>query len=139
MEAATEVFAAVFLGVMGLSHILQPRAWVDFFIWLRSKGHVGVFANGFLALGFGSFIVAFHNVWEGLPIVLTVLGWGQVVKGLLSFIRPQIGLSGLSRISVKRAWQFRVGGVLALAVSALLWYIVLSRSQEVPAVEGWTH
>ena len=129
MEAATEVFAAVFLTVIGLSHTLQPRAWVDFFVWLRSKGHAGVFVNGFLALGFGSIIVAFHNVWTGLPVVLTVLGWAQILKGIVSFVAPQAALWGLARVSVDRAWHFRVGGIFALGLSALLWYIVMSRLQ----------
>ena len=69
MEQATEIFAAVFLSVIGLSHLVQPRAWVEFFVWLRGKERTGVFVNGFLALGFGSFIVAFHNQWHGLPVV----------------------------------------------------------------------
>src|SRR5215212_7415401 len=102
MEAATEVFAAMFLLVVGLSHILQPRAWVDFFLCLRSKGHAGVFVNGFLALGFGSIIVAFHIVLTGLPAVLTIIGWAQVLKGLLSFVAPRIAFWGLSRISIER-------------------------------------
>ena len=127
MERATEVFAAVFLLVIGLSHVAQPRAWVDFFVWLRGKGHAGVFVNGFLSLGFGSFIVAFHNVWEGLPVILTLLGWVQVLKGLLRFVAPQVALWGLARVSSERAWQFVVGGALALALSAALWYIVLTR------------
>ncbi len=46
MEVATEIFAAVFSLVIGLSHILQPRGWVEFFVWLRSKGNAGVFVNG---------------------------------------------------------------------------------------------
>ena len=53
MERATEVFVALFLTVIALSHMAQPRAWVEFFSWLRARGHAGVFVNGFLSLGFG--------------------------------------------------------------------------------------
>lgn len=127
MERATEIFAAVQFLVIGLSHLAQPRAWVDFFVWLRSKGHAGVFANGFLSLWFGSFIVAFHNVWEGLPAVVTVLGWAQVVKGLVSFVLPQVAMRGLARVSPERAWEFRVGGVVALSLSAVCWYSAFTR------------
>jgi uncharacterized membrane protein len=66
VEKAIEMYAAVNFLVIGLSHLLQPRVWVDFFTWLRSKGHAGVFVNGFLSLGFGSIIVSFHNVWTEL-------------------------------------------------------------------------
>ena len=84
MERAIEVYAALNFFVIGLSHAFQPRAWVDFFILLREKGHLGVFANGMLSFSLGSLIVAFHNVWTGLPAFLTVIGWMQIVKALTS-------------------------------------------------------
>ena len=127
MERAIEIFAAVQFLVIGLSHLLQPRVWVEFFTWLRGKGHAGVFVNGFLSLTFGSLIVAFHNVWTGLPIVLTLMGWAQVIKALVSFVMPQWGMRGLERVSYDRTREFVVGGVVFLALSALMLYIVLTR------------
>ena len=88
MEKSTELFAAISFLVIGLSHVAQPRAWVDLFIRLRELGHPGVFAVAFMSLPFGTFIVAFHNVWTGLPIVLTILGWAQVLKGAPLFHLP---------------------------------------------------
>lgn len=127
MEKAIEMFAAVLLSVIGLSHIAQPGAWVEFFVWLRGKGRAGVFVNGFLSLSFGSLIVAFHNVWEGLPVILTLLGWAQVLKGLVSFVAPSISLWGLALVSTERTWHFVAGGIFSLALSAVLWYIALTR------------
>ena len=43
MERSVEVLAIILFGVLGLSHILQPRAWVEFFILLRGKGEAGAF------------------------------------------------------------------------------------------------
>ena len=126
MERATEIFAAVHFLVIGLSHIFQPRVWVEFFTWLRGKGHAGVFVNGFLSLGFGSIIVAFHDVWTGLPTILTIIGWAQVVKGLVSFVVPSWGMRGLQRVSPDRAREFVIGGVFLLALSALMTYLVLT-------------
>ena len=126
MEQATEIFAAVFLSVIGLSHLVQPRAWVEFFVWLRGKERTGVFVNGFLVLGFGSFIVAFHNQWHGLPVVLTLLGWAQVLKGAVSLIAPRIAHRSLAHVSPERAWQFTATGLLALALAGVLWYTALS-------------
>lgn len=126
MEQQVEVFAALYMAVMGLSHIIQPQAWVEFFIWLRGKGRAGVFVNGFLCLSFGAFIVAFHNVWSGLPMILTLLGWSQVLKGLLSFLAPQIGMRTLARVSPERSREFVAAGAVLLVVSALLWASVLT-------------
>ena len=92
MEQATQVFAAISFLVIGLSHLGQPKAWVVFFQALAARGTPGVFAEGFLVLNFGAFIVAFHNVWHGPGLVLTLIGWSQVLKGLGRFVVPQIGL-----------------------------------------------
>lgn len=128
MERAIELLAAIQSLVIGLSHVAQPGAWVEFFVWLRSKGRAGVFASGFLSLWFGSIIVAFHNVWEGLPAVLTVVGWAQVVKALVSFVLPQLAMRGLNRVSPERAREFVIGGVVLLGLSGIFWYLVLTRS-----------
>ena len=127
MERATEIYAAVQFLVIGLSHLLQPRVWVDFFIRLRSMGHAGVFVNGFLSLIFGAVIVGFHNVWTGLPTVLTVIGWAQILKALISFVMPQWGMRSLQRVSYDRSREFVVGGVVSLALGALMTYIALTR------------
>ena len=127
MEQATEAFAAIcFLGI-GLSHLVQPHGWVEFFTRLREKGRAGVFVEGFLCLNFGALIVAFHNVWSGLPVVLTLVGWGQVLKGLVRFAAPQLSLRVYERVTPERAWWFRVAGVVALLLGCLFAYMALAR------------
>lgn len=121
---AIEVLAGLQFLVIGLSHLLQPRAWVEFFVLLREKGDVGVFANSFLSLWFGSLVVVFHNVWTGLAVVLTVIGWAQLVKALVGFVLPRVSMRGLQRVSVERAWEFQVAGVLFLILSGLMAYLV---------------
>lgn len=96
------------------------------FIWLRGKGHAGVFANGFLSLIFGSVIVGFHNVWTGLPTVLTVIGWAQVTKALVSFVTPQLAMRSLERVSYDRAREFVAGGVMFLVLGAFMTYLALT-------------
>jgi hypothetical protein len=122
-----ELLVAVQSLVIAISHITQPRAWVDFFIWLRGKGHAGVFANGFLSLWFGSIIVAFHNVWSGLEIVVTLLGWAQILKATVAFVVPQLSMRGLMRVSHDRTHEFVVAGVGLLALSGVCWYLVLTK------------
>jgi hypothetical protein len=125
MERAIEIYAGIQFLVIGLSHLLQPRAWVDFFVLLRGQGLPGVFANAFLSLVFGSIVVAFHNVWTGLPMVLTVIGWAQVLKSLGGFVLPQMSMRGLQRVSMERAWEFQAAGLVFLALSSLMAYLVL--------------
>jgi hypothetical protein len=125
MQRAAQVFAAANFIVIGLSHIVQPRAWVEFFVMLRAKGRAGVFANGMLSLMVGSIIVAFHNVWTGLPIVLTVVGWGQLLKAVINLTMPGIGARSLARVSDERANEFILAGIVLLGVGLLQVYILL--------------
>jgi hypothetical protein len=125
-QRAVQLLAAINFLVIGLSHVFQPRGWAEFFIWLRSKGQAGVFVNGFISLTFGSLVVAFHHVWSGLPIVLTIFGWAQVLKALVSFTAPSVGMKSLERVSVERSHEFIGAGAVLLVLSGLMWYLVLT-------------
>jgi hypothetical protein len=123
MEQATQVFAAVSFLVVGLSHLVQARAWVTFYQALAARGTVGAFLEGFVILNFGAIVVGFHNVWHGPATVLTVIGWAHVIKGVGRFVAPQIGLRVIQRINEERVWQFQAGGVIALLLSGFLWWV----------------
>ena len=43
---------------------------------MMERGRPGAFANALLHFFFGTRVIAFHPVYSGLPLVLTVLGWG---------------------------------------------------------------
>jgi hypothetical protein len=98
--------------------------WVSFFTILRERGEAGVFASAFLALSFGSIVVAFHNVWTGVPVLLTLLGWAQVVKALIYFTFPSFGLRKIRIPTAERAGLFVVPGLAFLLLAALLAYHV---------------
>ena len=121
-EYAAEVFVVINFAIIGLSHIVQPRGWVDFFVFLRERGHAGVFFNGMLSLLVGSIIVSLHNVWSGPATVVTLLGWGQVLKGLVSLTVPSFGLNKMMRVSVERAWEFQAAGAVFLVFCAVIVY-----------------
>jgi hypothetical protein len=120
LARAVEIYAAVHFAVIGLSHVLQPQVWVQFFLLLRAQGHVGVFLNGFLSLVFGAVIVGFHNVWSDTGIVLTLVGWAQIVKALISFCAPAFAMRSLNRVAPERAWELQVAGAVFLGLAAWL-------------------
>ena len=93
---------------------------------LLERGHAGVFVTAFLSLWFGSIVVAFHNVWTGIPIVLTLIGWGQVIKAFIYFVFPSVGLRKLQMPSHERAHQFIYPGVLFLGLAGLLGYHLIT-------------
>ena len=122
MERSVEVLAIILFGVLGLSHLLQPKAWAEFFILLRGKGKAGAFVDGLLNLPLAGIIIGFHNVWSGIPAVLTLVGWGLLIKSLIRFCLPKHGLRMMARVSVERSWEFQVAGAALVVLAGLLGY-----------------
>ena len=122
MERSVEVLVVILSGVIGLSHILQPKAWAEFFILVRGKGEAGAFVDGFLNLSVAGVIISFHNVWSGIPVVLTLLGWCLLFKSLMRFCAPKAALRMLAGVSVVRAWEFQVAGAGLVVLAGLLGY-----------------
>lgn len=122
MERSVEVFAIILFGVLGLSHILQPKAWAEFFILLRSQGEAGAFVDGLVNLPLAGVIIGFHNIWSGIPVVLTLVGWGLLIKSLIRFCAPKLGLRVMARVSVERSREFQVAGAGLVVLAGLLGY-----------------
>ena len=62
----------------------------------------------------------FRSVWTGLPTVVTVVGWANVLKGTLYFLFPAIGMKSLGRVRMERAYEFIIVGTVIAGLSMLL-------------------
>lgn len=122
METGIEKLVALCCFVIGLSHILQPRAWVTLFLRLRERGEVGSMYTGLLHFPLGAFVVAFHNVWHGLPMIVTILGWGWLIKGLLYLCYPKHAMRMLNRVSLEKSREFVIAGIVLVALSVVITY-----------------
>jgi uncharacterized protein YjeT (DUF2065 family) len=120
METAIQTSAAITFVVIGLSHVLRPRAWATLFVRLHGLGEAGSLLVALLHLPVGALIVAFHNVWQGVPAVLTLLGHLWILKSLVYLSFPRWGLQALSKVSPERPAGFIVGGTLLVAVGCLI-------------------
>jgi uncharacterized protein YjeT (DUF2065 family) len=126
VEAAIQKLAALFFFVIGVSHVAQPRAWAEFFIAVRGRGPaVAGFVNAFIHFPLGALIVAFHDVWTWPGVALTLIGWGLVLKGFLSFVYPRHAVRQMERVSVERAWEFAVAGAIAVAFAGFCVFLLL--------------
>lgn len=127
METSIQKLVAISYFVIGLSHIIQPRVWTRFFIMFRDKGEVGSFLSGLLHFPMGVLIVSFHNVWSGIPLIVTIMGWGLVIKGLIYLTYPKHGMRVLARVSMERSWEFVVAGVVAVVLSGVIMFPLLGK------------
>lgn len=120
MEKNVEIFVTINFLIIGASHLFQPHAWVEFFKIVRNYGRAGAFANGFLSLTFGTIIVSFHWVWEGvIPTVITCLGIAQVLKSLIAFIIPEYSLKNMHRPMAENPKSYQWAGAVFLILSII--------------------
>ena len=112
-----ELFAVIQLTLVGLSHVFHHRAWARFFIELRALRYSGVFLHGFLSLAFGAMILAFHPVWSGMPLVLTIVGVLYIMKTVQCFMSPNVSLRSLNRVTLEGSRVFIGAGVFFLLIA----------------------
>jgi len=121
MELGIERLTALGFIVTGLSHIASPHAWVRFFLDMRARGpEVAGILNAYVHGPLGFLIVAFHPVWSGPGLLVTLIGCALSLKGALYFIWPRLSERSFARVSEERAWEFRVAGVVGLALGLVV-------------------
>ena len=77
-----------------------------------------MYLGGFMALVMGFFMVTYHNVWEGWPILVTLIGWLALIKGLALLIFPQ-GMMDWSATMMKHMANY---SYVTLALGAVFAY-----------------
>lgn len=111
--------------ITGLSHIAAPGAWTRFFIDMRERGEAGGLLNAYVHGPLGLLILAFHPVWSGPGLLVTLIGCGLTLKATLYFLWPALALRSMAHVSEENAWKFRVAGVPAVALALLIGWISL--------------
>ncbi|MEM9898477.1 MAG: hypothetical protein AAF742_03770 [Pseudomonadota bacterium] len=111
------------LFLLGISHIAQPRMWVEIFNDLASKGNTGVIWRTFLfELWPAILIVVFHQVWTFPGVILTAYGHLLLFKVALSLTLPSIGLRSLQQADKTGTSGFIAAGVVLIGLAALCAY-----------------
>ncbi|MDF2771241.1 MAG: hypothetical protein K0S86_734 [Geminicoccaceae bacterium] len=121
METAIERIVGISFFAVGLSHLLRPNGWAEWFRQLRARGEPGAFVNGMMSLSFGSLIVGFHGTqWNGWPALVTFVGWAQVLKGLVHMCFPAHSLRSMGQVTDGNSWKIAVAGGVMIAASLVI-------------------
>ncbi|MEM1390756.1 MAG: hypothetical protein AAGG45_06715 [Pseudomonadota bacterium] len=108
------------LFLLGLSHLIQPRLWLDVFKDLAEKGHIGVVWRTFLfELWPAVLIVMFHQDWSWPGLLITLYGHLLMLKVTLSLLVPGLGLKSLQQAEPTGQWAFIPAGLLLIALSVI--------------------
>ena len=123
---AIQAFLAFPLLLMGISHIVQPKMWIDFFGYLHSLGYNGVLLRTFaLELVPAIAIITFHMVWSGPEVVVTIYGILLALKISLSLLFPSVGLRSLAMADRNKHINFVLAGALLIALSMICFWCAL--------------
>lgn len=122
MAQAVQYMAGISFLVLGLSVLLRADDWTGWMRSLEQRGRGTFLSLGCITLMTGSFIVAFHPVWQGIPMILTIIGWIAVAEGAVYLLFPQ-AMPVVLRAYLKCPKMFlRIGGVITIAIALCLLY-----------------
>ncbi|MGA2232180.1 MAG: hypothetical protein ABSH22_14885 [Tepidisphaeraceae bacterium] len=110
----------LFLVVVGLSVLVQGRVMVETADGIMHNRPL-LYVLGLVTLACGLAIVLLHNRWTDglLPVVITILGWLTLIKGLTLLLLPPQALVGLFD-SMQVGNLLYVYGAIDLAVGVYL-------------------
>lgn len=121
MNDPLQAALAVAFVVVGLSHVLCGRRWEAFFEPLF-KSPSGPLVIAMYTLPVGLLIVVTHNDWSwDLGVIVTLYGWGSLLKGTIYFLFPAVPLRLISERMRSGRTFMKAGGVL-IALGLFLAY-----------------
>ncbi len=81
-----------------------------------------LFFAGILAIFFGAWIITVHNIWVlGWPLILTIIGWISLIKGIALIAFPGFPLL-FGFIYERSSNVFRILGLIWAVIGGLLIY-----------------
>ena len=112
-------FFSVSLFLVGVSHVVQPRLWRDFFIRIKETGVAGIIIAMY-TLPQGLLIVLGHNIWVfDIPVIITICGWGMTIKSVTYALLPKRA-DNVIPVGPTAHRKYAWGGALMIPVSLLL-------------------
>ena len=121
MKTTIEAIFCILMPVLGLSYLLQPGQWIQFFRELTHKPHRSL-PLALAMLAAGTFSGFAYNDWTATwPIFISAFSWLLALEGALILIYPA-SLARLKKIPDRFLnWYLRTGGIGFIILGALLY------------------
>lgn len=117
MEDAIALIIGIVALPLGISFLLHGEDWAGWLRHVRKLGRPAALMMGYLHLGVGAVILAFHWKWTGLPLVTTLLGAKAVGEGLTYMLCPGCMLRMLEWYDRHHRNLFRMAGIVTLIIA----------------------
>jgi len=108
------------LVVIGLAFLMRPKGIKD--LWMLAQNHVYLPIQGLITLVMGIASVLAYNAWDNnWQIVITILGWLLVLKGVVLMMFPET-VSFFAEKFKDREGTMQLGLVIAVVLGCVLTY-----------------
>jgi uncharacterized protein YjeT (DUF2065 family) len=116
-----QVFSLVYIAV-GIGILVNPQFYKKIFEdFIESPSTL--YLGGVMALGVGYLIVAYHNTWtKDLSIIITIVGWLALVKGILIFICPSLMIA-VTKAIISKEKNLRIKAVVVIILGLLFAFL----------------
>jgi len=111
----------IFFVVVGASMVVNKKATkAAMEEAVQNRGYLWMW--GFLAILTGAVIVVLNNVWtSGLPLVITILGWLAIIKGVFILFFPDAAVSVYRKFNKEGLLVF--SGLVVIVIGLILFYL----------------
>ena len=91
------IFLAKFWGwylvIFCMLLVVRPKRMTQLLSYLEDEKYLVL--TSLLAIFIGLFTISLHNVWDhNWKLIITLLGWASLIKGVIRFSFPKTSLKG---------------------------------------------
>jgi hypothetical protein len=86
------------------------------------KNSTAVFSIAIWALLLGAAMVVSHNIWEGWPVIITVIGWITLLKGAFWLLIPKV-FTNFAKSMMKTGGALFASSFIVLIIGLVLGYL----------------
>ena len=115
------IFLAKVIGIWSLVSgisLIKNTKYIRNFVRKIVNEQLSLWIGGLLALIIGALLVVSHNIWVGWPMIITIIGWLSLIKGIFYMVFPE-KIKDLIKWYLK-ILNFSMFGVIYLVLGAFL-------------------
>ncbi len=120
MEHAVAFMIGISALVIGFSFLIHGKGWAEYLKHVHKAGQPAALMIGYLHLLVGTFIVGFHWKWEGMPLLLTLLGVKAIAEGFVYTLFPNAMLMMLAWYEPRQRVLFPIAGIVTMVIGGLV-------------------
>ncbi|NDA45757.1 MAG: DUF2065 domain-containing protein [Alphaproteobacteria bacterium] len=120
MDQALAFMTGTIALIAGLSLVFRAPDWFAWIKYLRQNSPATALWLGYLHLILGTFILGFHPKWQGIPLIITLIGAKATLEGIVYLLFPNALSALLAWYETLPLVWFRFAGLITILIGLVL-------------------